>query len=176
MFNPCSLCDANCCKSYLITITSFDVLRIANATGKLPGDFATLHQARLLSFDPDNSIDIKDDNWSYLLGLKSHPCVFLGKDNLCTIHNSAPLSCRRYPFTLTSKMNARFCPLPSKLMFVVKGADISCEGLKNELTAHQSIVKEWNNKPGTKEECMVFLLERAKEKLLTRKDGKSGSS
>src|SRR4030095_9460926 len=167
MVNPCSLCPANCCKSYTITVTAFDVLRVIKNTGKKPEEFAVLHQARLLSYDPDTTLEMEDDNWVYILGFKSHPCVFLGKDNLCTIHEFAPMACRRYPYQLNDKLNTRFCPLPSQILFRLKGPDIKTGPLVKELEAHKKIVKEWNQKPGMIKDCMPFLLERATESLKT---------
>jgi Fe-S-cluster containining protein len=160
--SPCSLCDANCCKSYTITVTSFDILRISEDTGRKPEEFAVLLQARLLSFDPDTTLDMGDDARVFLLCIKSHPCFFL-KKNRCIVHGSAPLSCRRYPFQLDGKLNARFCPLSSELLFRLKGAEIKTDGMVRELEAHKRIVKEWNKKPGKRSECMVFLLERARK-------------
>ncbi|MCI0503945.1 YkgJ family cysteine cluster protein [Candidatus Micrarchaeota archaeon] len=162
MANPCRFCDANCCKSYMITATAFDILRAMERAGRPADGFAMLHQARLLAFDPDTTLDMEDDSWTYLLGFKSHPCAFLDK-NRCTIHASAPLSCRRYPFQLDGKMNARFCPLPSQLIFRIRGADIKADMMKRELEAHKRIVKEWNAAPGRKADCMDFLLRRARE-------------
>jgi Fe-S-cluster containining protein len=162
--NPCSLCNANCCKSYIITATSFDIIRIASRIGKKSEEFATLHQARLLSFDPDTTLDIENDPWTYILGLKSHPCGFLNlKTNSCIIHDCAPLSCRRYPFTLNNKLNARFCPILSQLAFRIKGADITTHQLTRELDQYKKIVKEWNKKPGKKEDCIEFLIKQSKK-------------
>jgi Fe-S-cluster containining protein len=163
MLNPCSLCPAHCCKSYTITVTAFDVLRIAERTGKPHHEFAVLHQARLLAYDPDTTLDIKDDNWVYLLGFPSHPCTFLGKDNLCTIHEFSPMSCRRYPYKLNDRLNTRFCPLPSQLIFRLRKPDIPTDPMVRELEAYKKIVKEWNAGPGTKDECVPFLLRRARE-------------
>jgi Fe-S-cluster containining protein len=159
---PCSFCPANCCKSYTITVTVFDVLRAAGASGKKPEEFAVLDQARLLAFDPDTTLDMRDDGWVYLLGFRSHPCAFV-EGNRCAIHASAPLSCRRYPFQLNGTMNTRCCPLTSQLIFRVKGADLPVDPLIRELALHKRIVKEWNKKPGKKSECLAFLLKRAKE-------------
>jgi Fe-S-cluster containining protein len=162
MVNPCSFCDAKCCKTYTITVTAFDVLRVVEKTGKKPEEFATLHELRILSYDPDQVIDTTDGCGYYLLGFKSHPCVFLGKDNLCTIHEHAPMSCRRYPYQVNDKLNTRFCPLPSQLLFRLKGPDIKSDPLIRELEAHKKIVKEWNTKPGKKDDCIPFLLEKAR--------------
>jgi Fe-S-cluster containining protein len=129
-------------------------------TGQPWESFATLHQARLLAFDPDTIMDMEGDGWSYMLGLKSHPCIFL-KGDLCAIHESAPLSCKRYPFKLDGKLNMRFCPLASNLLFRLAKPDIPAQELKKELELHKGIVKEWNKKPGKKEDCIPFLLHRA---------------
>ncbi len=161
MVNPCSLCPAHCCKSYTITVTAFDVARICKSTGKKAEDFAILSEARLLSYDPDMTLDLSDCSWPHLLGFPSHPCTFLGKDNLCTIHESAPMSCRRYPFTVTSKMNTRFCPLPSQILFKLKGPDVELTPYQEELENYKQIVKHWNQKPGKKEDCINFLLTQA---------------
>lgn len=162
MPNPCSLCSANCCKSYIITATAFDVLRIVERTGRPAEEFAALHQARLLAFDPDTTLDMADDGWVYLLGLKCHPCVFLVKDR-CSIHGFAPMACRRFPFQLDGKLNTRFCPLASQLLFRVRSPDVTKDAMVRELEAHKKIVKEWNSKPGNLAGCLAFLLKRAEE-------------
>ncbi|MBI5046153.1 YkgJ family cysteine cluster protein [Candidatus Micrarchaeota archaeon] len=187
MLSPCSICPAHCCKTYTITVTSFDIFRIAQNTNKPLESFATLHPLRMLAYDPDMVLDIKNENKRtgpcdtpsvttdyFLLGLQSHPCTFLGKDNLCTIHKFAPMTCRRYPFDLSDKLNTRFCPLPSQLLFRLKGPDIQKTEMIRELEAYKKIVKEWNTnqankvnkgKFGTTEECMEFLMERTGELL-----------
>jgi len=73
------------------------------------------------------------------------------------------MSCRRYPFQLDGKLNTRFCPLPSQLLFRAKGPDIKTGQMVRELDLHKEIVKEWNKKHGSKEECLGFLLRRAEE-------------
>jgi len=160
--NPCSLCDANCCKSYVITATAFDVHRAVQASGKKPEEFVMLHQARLLAFDPDTTLDMKDDGWAYVLGFKSHPCIFLEKGNGCAIHDSAPMTCQRFPFTPGNALTTRFCPLVSQLVFRVKGPGMGAGSMVRELEAHKKIVKKWNRNPGKKEECILFLLRRSR--------------
>lgn len=163
MINPCSLCDAKCCKTYTITVTIFDVLRICKNNGKKAEEFVFLNPLKILSYDPDMVIDTIDQEGSYLLAIKSHPCIFLGKDNLCTIHEFAPLSCRRYPYQINDKLNTRFCPLPSAIVFKIKGPDKPLNPLIAELEAHKKIVKKWNNKKGKKEEVLEFLINEANQ-------------
>ena len=165
MVNPCSFCRANCCKTYTLTVTSFDILRLCSNTEWKLDEFAVLHEARLLCYDPDLVLDLADHPRGHLLGLKSHPCVFLGKGNMCRVHASAPLSCKRYPFTTTGSMNARFCPLIPQLMFRLKGPEVSKTLILKELDAYKEIVKEWNKKPGKKDDCIPFLLKKSEETL-----------
>jgi len=159
MINPCSLCLANCCKTYMITVTSFDVLRICTATSKHYSDFTVLHKPGLI-YDPDMVLDTTDGCGSYILGLKSHPCIFLGDYNRCNIHDFSPLSCRRFPHTLDSKINARFCPPFAKLFFSLKKPGVTTSIYKKELDQYKQIVKQWNRSPGKQADCIRFLLER----------------
>lgn len=162
MLNPCSICDANCCKSYTITVTIFDILRISKNTNKNPKEIAFLHPLKILSFDPDMVIDTIEGD-AFLLGLKSHPCIFLGKDNLCTIHEFAPLSCRRYPYQTNNKINTRFCPTISSVIFRIKGPEKPVSPLLEELEKHKKIVKKWNEKNGSKKEIIDFFEIEAKK-------------
>jgi len=163
MVNPCVFCHAECCKTYTITTTIFDILRISSKTWKRPEVIAFLHEPRLLSYDPDMVLDTTDGYGYYLLGIISHPCAYLNKDNRCSIHASAPLSCKRYPYQLDGKLNPRFCPLPSQILFRFGAPDIGRDRLVAELEAHKKIVKKWNRRKGTKEECLAFLLKNAKK-------------
>lgn len=163
LLNPCSLCPAHCCKSYIITVTIYDVMRISKNTGQNPEEFCALSELRMLSYDPDVVLDTTDGYGYYVLALKSHPCIFLGKDNRCKIHEFSPMSCRRYPYTISDKLNTRFCPLPSQLLFRLRGPDIKITPLSRELDAHKELVSKWNKKPGKKADCLGFLLKNAKD-------------
>jgi len=161
MVNPCSLCDATCCKNYLISVTSFDVDRIARRTGKKPDEFAHFYPARILNYDWDTVLQFFDTGPlpDYcLLALKSWPCFFLEK-NKCSIHTLSPLICKRYPFDLSGNLIARHCGVASKAIFILKGPDAR-DRLK-EIDAYKAIVKEWNELKGKKEDCMEFILKRS---------------
>ncbi len=149
-----------CCKTYTITVTSFDIRRAAIESKLPPQDFATLHPVRLLAYDPDTVLDFENAR-SAILGIKSHPCYFI-KGNLCTIYKSAPLSCKRYPHTINNTINTRFCPFASQLLFRIRKPDLDKATFTGELNQYKEIVKKWNKKQGKKEECLAFLLEATK--------------
>jgi Fe-S-cluster containining protein len=64
-----------------------------------------------------------DNEGDYVLQQK--PCVFLGKDNACSIYEHRPSDCQRFPYTdedvffkripVTMK-NAEFCPAVHSVM------------------------------------------------------------
>ncbi|MBD3397454.1 hypothetical protein GF412_00010 [Candidatus Micrarchaeota archaeon] len=160
MPNPCSGCSAPCCRDYLITLTSFDVRRIAENTGKKPEEFAFLSPANLLNLNEYTILGCyeKKERYEYLLALKSHSCIFLDKNNRCKIHEFAPYICRSYPHTSEGKIlgRARCSPL-RKAGFRLAGASIPKEEYSRQINEYMKVVKEWNRKKGTKEECWEFL-------------------
>lgn len=160
-FKPCSDCSAPCCTNYLVTVTSFDVSRIAKKTGMKPEKFATFYPAKLLNqdwkmvlffFDKEKLPDYS------LLALKSWPCVFL-EDCKCRIHDFAPLACKRYPFDLLGNFKRRDCPIMSQALFLLKGP--KAEDMLWEIDAYVKIVKEWNDLKGKRKDCMEFLMGRS---------------
>jgi Fe-S-cluster containining protein len=164
VINPCSGCNAPCCKNYIVTVTSFDVVKIAEKTKKKIEAFAELYPARLLTYDWDTVIHCFDNEYPdyYLLALKSHPCIFHDKGNRCQIHDFAPFICRRYPYDLAGKeFMRRHCSVVSNFLFQLRGPTTQEEIWKIE--AYRKIVKEWNQKKGRKKDCMGFLMKRASE-------------
>ena len=161
-FSPCSGCKAPCCRDYLITLTSFDVSRIAENTKKKPEEFAQLSRANILNLNESTILECyeKNERYDYLLALNSHPCTFL-KESKCSIHNFAPYICRFYPYTSEGKILGRArCNIIQKAGFKLAGVSISKEAYSNQITEYMKLVKEWNKKKGTKEECWEFLFSR----------------
>lgn len=75
---------ANCCKSAPPIVTNADIKRIAKALNTSPKQVK--RQYILVDFNGEMSFD-------------RVPCVFLGKDNYCSIYESRPNACRAYPHT-----------------------------------------------------------------------------
>lgn len=173
MVNPCSLCTALCCKKYLITVTSFDVLRIVQKSGRKAGEFARLSDPKILNRDNDAVLECYEgkERYDYLLTLKSRPCIFLGTDNRCSIHAFAPWVCTLYPHRSDDgKVTARaLCPSLARLMFMVKKPDVAVEAYQQQMQAYKKIVKRWNRLRGAKEDCISYLLKESRKE--TKKEG-----
>lgn len=183
--SPCNLCSAICCKDYFITVTSFDVLRVAEKLDKRPEEFAVLEPARIFNQDNETVLECYNDDrsgtdnayrtdkkggtqtlqtrYDYLLTFKSHPCIFLSRDNRCEIFDFAPRSCRSYPLNLSGKMLPHpRCQSVSRLAFSVlslasRVRHKSDSAYARELEEYKKLVKEWNSRRGTKERCWEFL-------------------
>ncbi|MEW5996602.1 MAG: YkgJ family cysteine cluster protein [Candidatus Micrarchaeota archaeon] len=160
MPSPCMLCGAECCKNHLITVTAFDVLRIAG-DGYRASDFAGFAPARRINYDNEMVLEFHDTGCAedYLLCIKSHPCYFL-EWGRCSIHKIAPYVCRAYPRNSSGKMIGRMCPGIPRLMFSIFGTEIPPEYGK-EIDAYRRIAAEWNRKKGKRRECLQFLMEKA---------------
>jgi len=103
---------ANCCKKYSPRFKTPDIKRIAKLLQMKEGSFIETH-LRL------------DEEGDYVT--KTSPCPFLGSDNRCSIYESRPSDCHRFPYTdedvilkrpsLTLK-NVGFCPI---VYYVMEG-------------------------------------------------------
>ncbi len=96
---------ANCCKTYSPRFKTPDIKRISRLLGMRESEFI------------DTYLNL-DNEGDYVV--KSSPCPFLGADNACSIYESRPSDCARFPYTdedvlfkrqaLTLK-NSSFCPI-----------------------------------------------------------------
>ena len=101
---------ARCCKNYSPRFKMPDIKRISKYLGLKETDFIDTYLAM-------------DNEGDYVLQQK--PCVFLGKDNACSIYEHRPSDCQRFPYTdedtfykripVTMK-NAEFCPAVHSVM------------------------------------------------------------
>ncbi|MEI2747146.1 MAG: YkgJ family cysteine cluster protein [Ferruginibacter sp.] len=109
---------AACCRNYSPRFKTPDIKRIARVLDMKEGAF--IEKYLLLDEDGDYVVNSK-------------PCPFLGADNYCSIYESRPSDCARFPYTsedvllkrpqLTQK-NSTFCPIVyfvlEKLMVTMK--------------------------------------------------------
>lgn len=160
MLSPCALCKAECCRNHLITITSFDVLRLYE-DGYRVQDFAQFAPCRILNYDNNMVLEFHDSGMAEdrILALKSNPCHFL-ENGRCSIHKIAPSVCKAYPRNSSGKMMGKLCPGIPRLLHGMMGTEIR-GGYANEIAAYRGIVAEWNRQRGKMRDCMPFLLERA---------------
>lgn len=96
---------ANCCKNYSPRFKTPDVKRIAKRLSMKESVFIETY----LRVDEDGDFVVK-----------TQPCPFLDADNTCSIYDSRPSDCARFPYTdedvivkrqaLTIK-NTSFCPI-----------------------------------------------------------------
>jgi len=84
----CLTC-ANCCKTTSPIFYPTDIEKASKALRIKPGDFIE----KYLRIDEDRD---------YVL--KGAPCVFLDRENYCSIYESRPKACREYPHTDRKKM------------------------------------------------------------------------
>lgn len=105
----CLTC-ANCCKTIGPRLTAQDIERMAKFLKMKVTDF----YSQYIMADED------DD-----LVFASHPCPFLGPDNLCSVYEQRPKACREYPHTdrkrfyqilELSHKNCETCPVVCDIM------------------------------------------------------------
>lgn len=82
-YTDCMQC-ANCCKKGTPVFKPVDIKRLSSHLKLSAKDFEKKY--------------LKTDEVNEKI-LQKSPCVFLGKDNLCTVYEHRPGDCRKYPHT-----------------------------------------------------------------------------
>ena len=166
MVSPCLLCNAKCCKEFLITITIFDALRIEKSTGKQIQEFCVIEKPKMLNSNQQEWIRYFDKGLEDygVLAIKSKPCIFLN-NNRCSIWKYAPVSCKLYPITIENKIvQGAICPLLSKFGFmIVKQKKEIIKTAEKEAALYRTIVKKTYKTKIEKSNVFSFLKQEAKK-------------
>lgn len=95
----CAGCG-HCCRELVVPVTDADVRRLARATGRAPGSFVRLYGTVHCEFDEDDPTIADLAAGRRFLGLRKAEgrCVFLDRDNRCTVYPHRPRTCRTFPF------------------------------------------------------------------------------
>ena len=150
MLDNCQRCN-NCCTSFGVCLTVFDIIRIATDTGKKPEEFVALiddysprerTEPAVMLEGKKRIIVLKHD--------KRRVCTFFdGKG--CGIYDSRPYLCRTYPFTLKNGDMADVQNRACAIFWYPKGKNKE-EYMKNlevyyrQIEEYKKIVDEWNSK------------------------------
>ncbi len=104
----CAKCSA-CCREMIVVLTHHDVNRITEATGLAAQSFVTMYSPREIALEPDHKGWVKMPSCKRVMGLKQKQgrCVFLSRNNGCTIYNARPVACRTYPLDIELCRNNR---------------------------------------------------------------------
>lgn len=159
--NPCSSCDARCCRKYLVAVVPSDVLRISKRFGKKPEEFLNPFPAQ--ECNCAWAIPFWIGGKEYYLGLKRENgrCVFLTLENRCSIHKFKPLVCSTFPFLLDGEKAVKSNACPKEWTNGEEKLE-KLNAYHSELKEMRRRIVEWDwhhSKEGDFEKLMAFLLQ-----------------
>jgi Fe-S-cluster containining protein len=127
-------CWNECCHDTQITLTPFDLLRLAHRLEMRPGEVAARYGTPVVhepSGMPVLRLVMQQP------GATRRPCVFLDPTSGCTVYGDRPVACRYYPLGLaTVKMKGH--DEPEDFFFLVK--EPHCRGHEEE---HEQTVAQY---------------------------------
>ena len=93
-------CCADCCREPIVLVTDEDVRRVMAHTGQKASEVLRFYKTDDIEWSPDKPEWIKLKSGLRIMGLRraSGGCQYLGEDDLCSIYEHRPVTCRRYPF------------------------------------------------------------------------------
>lgn len=153
--SPCNHCPAKCCRNYSVSLTRFDFIRLSSIPNLdllsvVVFDLALNHDPLLA---PSFLLNLDGSEKLYIVRLKrdkTESCIFLNKNNLCTIYEKRPQKCRTYPFvkiqnSLNLKEGAR-CPVSWDLSASLsKQFSLDLKDQNSQIKEFSKICSLWNN-------------------------------
>lgn len=140
-------CCGNCCREPIVLVTDEDVRRIMQGTKQAAYDIVDFYKPNEIEWGKDQPGWIRFKSGQRIMGLRrtEEGCQYLGDDDMCTIYNHRPVTCRRYPFDLEFDEGGDI-----ELLSISKSVDCPYElDGYNPLGEIRAIAKweEWEEKP-----------------------------
>ena len=95
-------CCGNCCREPIVLVTDTDVTRVLQHTQQDASEVVAFYKPKDIDWSTKNPGWIRFGSGKRIMGLRrtDKGCQYLGEDDLCTIYEHRPITCRRYPFDL----------------------------------------------------------------------------
>lgn len=151
IFFSCNQCG-ECCREMDVPLTHFDIARIVDSKTDFDIEmFVTLHPSSEKSLD---AILLYGEYQEMYLSnkLSDNTCLFL-KENICSIYQHRPNSCRTWPLSKNIKNQLEIDNIAQKLVDLACDkkrfkdhkniSEIINEGIE-ELKIYRELVKKWN--------------------------------
>ena len=164
---PCTSCDTNCCKEYVIFVNAHDIYRLCEGTGLAPESFLEIYGAK----DYDLGIKVKEGLLDLALKQRNGGCMFLEESEdtfRCTVNDFKPSVCKSYPFQRKDgkliQMSDKMCPVDwdTKEFESMMLAHLKKD--EDEWKFYDKLVLEWNTNHSAKKplsDFLKFMLDRA---------------
>ncbi len=95
-------CCGNCCREPIVLVTDEDIRRVQAHTGQPAYEIVDFYKPSEIAWEKDQPGWVRLKSGRRIMGLKrtEEGCQYLGEDDLCSIYEHRPVTCRRYPFDL----------------------------------------------------------------------------
>jgi Fe-S-cluster containining protein len=182
----CTSCG-ECCRRHRAAVTSFDVSRLVDATGRTARelvDWLAPDEVDMTG-EPESFVELSEGRRLLVLARSADGCSLLGADNLCSVYAARPLDCRAFPFDFDPIEREGLTVRRLKLL-PLSHCDYARDGQQNlaqiaaedairwqELTRYQALVAHWNrlahhrrrlhHRLGTAADFLTFALSQDKQ-------------
>jgi Fe-S-cluster containining protein len=164
-------CCGNCCREPIVLVTDQDIRRIMAQTGQQALDIVDFFKPSEIEWSKRNPGWIRFKKGRRIMGLRrdENGCQYLGEDELCTIYEHRPITCRRYPFNVEFNGNGDVSLLtisdsvecPYELDGENDPSEIKalCDWEEQEENPYNEMVEKWNNRKraGGKKKFLKFM-------------------
>ncbi|MCZ6632336.1 MAG: YkgJ family cysteine cluster protein [bacterium] len=164
-------CCGNCCREPIVLVTDEDIRRVIHRTGQKAAEVVDFYKPSEIAWGKDQPGWIQLKVGLRIMGLRrtEEGCQYLGEDDLCTIYEHRPVTCRRYPFDvefgekgeiqLLSISNSVECPYELDGYQTLGEIKALCTWEEEEENPYYEKIEAWNaqKKSGTKKKFLKCL-------------------
>lgn len=158
----CKKCGI-CCSEPVVPVTDIDVKRLCSALSLTPEQIVRFYSVSEMDYDPKAPLWINFYYGKRAMGLKrrSSRCMFLNNNNLCSVYNFRPMTCRTFPYMVHFN-NDKTVEIELNKIVKCKSVYLEDSSLKQVINnakteqsndeAYYNRIKNWNRigKGGTK--------------------------
>lgn len=154
----CTGCG-NCCKETIVMLTDHDVRRIVDGTGMAPKEFVRFFGEDEINMPKRHPFWVQLATRRAIMALRwgRNRCIFLDKEDMCTIYEHRPVACREHPFNITRSNSGAVTGLSlskvSECLYELDGQiskrtlSAVCKWNEDESEEYHERVKRWNRWP-----------------------------
>ena len=164
-------CCGNCCREPIVLVTDEDIRRIIAHTHQNPLEVVDFYTPEDVEWDTDQPGWIHLKSGLQIMGLRRNDqgCQYLGEDDLCTIYEYRPVTCRRYPFDVEMDESGAIqllgisksveCPYERDGYHTLGEIKALCTWEEEEDNPYNAKLAVWNaqKKPGEKRKFLKHL-------------------
>ncbi|NLG19373.1 MAG: YkgJ family cysteine cluster protein [Fibrobacter sp.] len=132
----CGRC-ATCCSVPVVPVSLSDVQRLCEALDVPARKIIRFYNEIEMEFDPEADLWVRLKSGKLAMGLRKRNsrCIFLNKNNLCSVYRCRPMTCRTFPYIVEFDDDDNVCKVSLNKI-------VDCKCVRKIRSALESVIND----------------------------------